>query len=477
MFQENKDFIFKGVFAVARRIFLSGVIISATGVSLFAQTNPTMRQIDSLWRAFYGSPVHQGVVVFNKMAGGTTAAGDTSKDTVCIMRLTSGGGTATVKPLFRFTQCQVSGLDPKQWGVASGYAISKDGSRIAAQNCSGVFVSDSSGAHFKNISTTALGTTDNIALCFDDSTYNGTTIHRVVYAARNWLILRTTISDTNTGVNNDTLWKLSTSDSCYSRLPRNGGYSSVNKFGRYLSMQIGTGADIPMIVDLKTKQHQLPTTCTEDGCAVRLCKDSTGTVCFHQWSHRIPTTLWKWGTPGMSNIGGLPCLVDPVNCLLSNGDPGQGGENWCENDTNYMIQVGDNDVQSSPGCYSKAFIRRGKTTNPPVAMYLGDYFGWPNLWIDPAPSAGVMYNRAETPGSSPRITIRISGNELTLWSPEGRTLDNATLVNLKGMVIARGEKTSSDRQHFTIASLPRGICLLSWRESNVMMARFITITR
>jgi hypothetical protein len=266
MFQENKDFIFKEVFAVAHRIFLSGVIVSATSVSLFAQTNPTLHQIDSLWRAFYGSPVHQGVVVYNKMAGGTTAAGDTSKDTLCIMRLINGGGTATVKQLCRFTQCQVNGINPAQWGVTSGYAISRDGSRIAAQNCSGVFVCDTSGAHFKNISTTGLGSGDNVALCFDDSTYNGTTIPRVVYAARNWLILRTTISDTNTAVKNDTLWKQSASDSCYSRLSRSGGYSSVNKFGHYLSMQITTtsGIDIPMVVDLTTKRHQLPTTCTEE---------------------------------------------------------------------------------------------------------------------------------------------------------------------------------------------------------------------
>jgi hypothetical protein len=45
------------------------------------------------------------------------------------------------------------------------------------------------------------------------------------------------------------------------------------------------------------------------------------------------------------------------------------------------------------------------------------------------------------------------------------------------MVVARGEKTAPDRQHFTVASLPMGIYLLSWHESNAAVARFVTIAR
>ena len=450
-------------------------IVSVTVFPLFAQSNPTLPQIDSLWRALYGSPVKQCVVVYNKMAGGVSE--DTSQDTLSLMRLTSAGGTATVKSLFPFKQCQGFGLNPGQWGVTSGYAISRDGSRIAAQNCSGVIVCDSSGAHKKVISTTSLGSSDNVALCFDDSTYNGITFHRVVYAAVNWLILRTTITDTNTAIKTDTLWKLSVTDSCYDRLSPSGGYSSVNKAGHYLSFQVSWGVDLPVVVDLISNTYQFPTTCMEDGCAVRLCRDTLGTVSFHQWSHYIPTTLWRWGTPSMQSIGSVPCLIDPVNCSPGQGDPGQGGENWCETNTNYMIQVGDNNLFTSPGCYTKAYIRKGKTTNPPQVLYLGDYFGWPNMWIDTSASTGVVDDRVGFSGLSSKVILKISGNEVSLTGTAGGVLENARLINVKGAIVSRAEKVSSNKRRFAIAQLPMGIYVLSWRESNSAQSRAIAITR
>jgi hypothetical protein len=88
----------------------------------------------------------------------------------------------------------------------SGYAISRDGSRIAAQNGVTVIVCDSSGAHRKVISTTRINI-DCIALSFDDTVVNSTTVHRIVFASLPWLILRTTLSDTNTAVHIDTLWQ------------------------------------------------------------------------------------------------------------------------------------------------------------------------------------------------------------------------------------------------------------------------------
>jgi hypothetical protein len=110
-------------------------------------------------------------------------------------------------------------------------------------------------------------------------------------------------------------------------------------------------------------------------------------------------------------------------------------------------------------------------------MYLGDYLAFPALWIDPNPLTGTI-NEGLTPGTSPRVCIiKLMGSELTLRSAEGRTLDNARLINVRGMVVARGEKTAPDMQRFTVASLPMGIYLLAWHESNVAMARFVTIAR
>jgi hypothetical protein len=139
-----------------------------------------------------------------------------------------------------------------------------------------------------------------------------------------------------------------------------------------------------------------------------------------------------------------------------------------------MVQTGDNDTRNSPGCYTKGFIRKGKFTSANM-MYLGDYTAFPALWIDPNVTGTI--NERVTPRPSPRISIKLMGSELTLRSVEGRTLDNARLITIRGMVVARGEKTAPDRQRFMVASLPTGIYLLSWRESNVAMARFITITR
>jgi hypothetical protein len=456
-------------------VFFFCLIVSA---ACSAQTNPTLTQIDSLWRAFYGPQVHQCVVVYNKMTVSTIPKGHVSQDTLCIMRLISGEQTASVKNLIPFSQCP-SPFSGDYWGLTSGYAISRDGSRIAAQNCHGVIVCDSSGSNVKIISTSDINQ-DCISLSFDDTTYNGKTVHRVVYAAMpSWLILRTTLSETNTAVQTDTLWKRTNGGPCDATLYQNHGYTSVNKAGRFLSFNlvVGAGICIPVVVDLTTREYQLPLgNCTTDGCQVRSCNDGLGTVSFHVWSHKIPTTLWRWGTPGAQNVGTVPCPVDPENC--SNGDCGQGGYYWCETDTNYMIQVGDNDAVHSPGCYSKAYIRKGKTENPPQVMYVGDYLGWPAMWIDPQPySAGVINDRPRHSDSSSPISVQMHGSEISLSSPRGAALESARLIDLKGAVVSRGEWISPDSRRFTIGHLSTGIYFLSWRESNTAIARIVTITR
>jgi hypothetical protein len=397
------------------------------------------------------------------------------------MRLVSEKRTAIIKPLFPFVQYPSpfsgGGYD---WGVTSGYAISRDGSRIAAQNGRCVIVCDSSGDHKKVISTTK-SNLDCISLSFDDSTTDGKTIHRVVYAAIPWLILRTTLSDTNTAMKTDTLWTRSESDPCYISRATYTGYTSVNKNGRYLSFNIidNAGVCIPVVADLVSKQSQLPLgNCSIDGCQIRSCWDAKGTVSFHIWSHRIPTTLWRWDTPGNQNVGTVPCPVDPANCGQNAGDPGQGGYYWCETDTNFMIQVGDNDVNSSPGCYSKAYLRKGKTTNPPQVMYLGDYLGWPAMWIDPAEYTTRTIN-GRIPLSNPtmKVALQIRKGLLTLTNANGNAIENAMLINSKGMTVVRGTMKSADTYHFLIGHLPRGIYILCWLESNMLRAQAVTINR
>jgi hypothetical protein len=455
------------------------LIITASFLPLLAQTNPTPHQLDSLWRAFYGPQAHQCVVVYNKMTGSTFTEGHVSNDTLCIMRLLGNDQAATVKNLFPYAQCP-SPFSAAYWGVTSGYAISLDGSRIAAQNCHGVIVCDSSGSRMKVISTSDINE-DCIALSFDDSSYNGSTMHRIVYAAMPFVILRTALSDTNTAIKTDTLWKRTLQDPCYDNTALNFGYTSVNKSGRFLSFNlvVNSGACIPVVVDLATQTYQLPLGgCYTDGCQIRSCWDTLGTVSFHVWGHHIPTTLWKWDTPGGMNAGTVPCPIDPVNCYMNNGDCGQGGYYWCQTDTNYMIQVGDNDVINSPGCYSKAYIRRGKTTDPPQVLYLGDYFGWPAMWIDPQPyPSGVIKNSAPLSGASSRISVLIRGNAVTLSGLSGRALQSARLINARGTVVSRGEMASPDTRRFNTAHMSTGIYFMSWQESNTVKARIVTITR
>lgn len=456
---------------------LRGVCCAAMVISFFTFSfagsypfpNPTMRQIDSAWRALYGSPVHQGIVVYNKMTGGTT--GDASLDTLCIMRLVSSGGTATIKQLMRYVQwAGVAG-----WGVSSAYRISHDGKKIGMQNGTAVSVCDTNGANVRVIATTALGM-DQLSVSWDDSTVGiGTTIRRLVYCfgatAATAVIRRTVINTDNTAGRTDTLWSgaWGRDPSCVSRWQ--GMYTSVNKVGYYMCYDMPTrSVNVPVVVDLRTRTAVSPTNCG-DGCQARLCNDPYGTVSYHESTHLTHATLWRASTGSV--LGHVPC---PGGAQTGCTDCGNNMFYWCDSDTNYMAQCGDNDLGTSLGCYTKAFIRRGKTTSANM-MYLGDYFAFPALWIDPNPLTGTI-DQGVAPNTSLRICIiKLTGSELTLRSADGGALDNARLITIRGTVVARGEKTAANQQRFTIASLPTGIYLLSWRESNVAMAKFITIAR
>jgi hypothetical protein len=421
--------------------------------------NPSLRQIDSLWRALYGSPVHQGIVVYNKMSGGTTT--DKSLDTVCIMRLVSDSNKATIKPLFYYKQAQTYN---NMFGAYSGYRISPDGSKIACFNNSVVQVSDTNGANSKIIKSVNLNT-DMLALSWDDSAG----VRRLVYSIGS-IIVRTVVSENNTGGKSDTLWSHDWGKDPKDPTKTGIAYTSVNKSGHFVSFNMqntSCGVNLPIMVDLSSKTAKNPTGCG-DGCQVRMVMDGTGTMSYHENTHLTATTLWRWPD---TKLGGVPC---PNGQTSNCSDCGDNFFYWCDSDTNFMAQAGDNTVSASPGCYTKSFIRKGKTASSRM-MYLGDYIGYPALWIDPQPftTTGTPARPATNSGKQ-RVLITLAGRELTLT---GAPIDQALLYGLNGAVAARGGKKLDGAVHLSLSSLTPGTYILAWREGISALSRYITLSR
>jgi hypothetical protein len=421
--------------------------------------NPSPHQIDSLWRALYGSPVHQAIVVFNKMSGGTTT--DASKDTVCIMRLVSDSNKASIKPLFYYKQAQTYN---NMFGSYSGYRISPDGAKIACFNNSVVQVADTGGANIKVIKSVNLNT-DMLALSWDDSA--GT--RRLVYSIGS-IIVRTIISENNTGGKTDTLWSYA-----WGKDPAQGNsvaYTSVNKSGHFLSFNMQNTqypVNLPVIADLSTKTAKNPTS-GGDGCQIRMVQDQTGTISYHESTHLTAATLWQWPS---TKLTGIPC---PNGQSSNCSDCGNNFFYWCDSDTNFMAQAGDNSQNigaSSPGCYTKVFIRKGKTSSH--MLYLGDYIGYPALWIDPKPfGATGTLGRMLPSVNDQRVTIALTGGELTL---SGAMIDKTVVYDLNGAVAARGFGSAMGCVHISLSKLHAGAYLLAWREGNSVHCRYITLSR
>jgi hypothetical protein len=463
-------FFFKGVFGLKNSVkktksgnscllknILSGCIVLLSGfipgfAGNYTGANPTLAQIDANWRALYGSPVHEAIVVYNKMGGGNDTATDKSKDSVCIMRFGMQGSTAaTIKNLIKYAQWGGVG----GWGVSSAYRISPDGSKIAMANNSNIQVCDTTGLNVKQIKSVNLQI-DQLALSWDDSA----SIRRIVYSI-GFIIVRTVINSDNSAGKTDTLWNHS-----YGKDPSGGSvYTSVNKVGHYLSFDIPAGANLPCIVDLYTQTLKNPTN-GGDGCQARMLQDALGTFSYHEKTHLKAATVWRWSTNG--TIASIPCPTTS-NC----SDCGNNMFYWCDSDTNFMIQTGDNDASGSPGCYTKAFIRKGKTSAN--VMYLGDYFAFPALWINPVVGTKTIRNRDVK--TEAKVSIKLMGRELTLVSAGNASIDNAVLTNVNGAVVARGGKISTGRELFSVSSLRAGMYLLSWHQGNGTLSRYITITR
>jgi hypothetical protein len=435
-------FVLLSVFALFLPIFAGS----------FNGKNPSLHQIDSLWRAMYGAPVHQAIVVFNKMAGGTDA--DISLDTLCIMRLTSASNTATLKSLFYCKQWTGNSV----WGVASGHRISPDGTKIAILNNTAVMVCDTNGSNVKVINTVNVNI-DQLSSSWDDSAH----VRRLVYSTGP-AIVRTIINENNTPGKTDTLW-----NHAWGLDPpagNNGRYTSANKVGNFISFDIVTWIMLPIVVDLRTKTVKNPTN-GGDGCHVRLLYDGLGTVTYHESTHLTGTTIWRWPS---TKIGSISCPNGQTDKCT---DCGNCAYYWCDTDTNFMIQTGDNEQSVSPGCYSKAFIRKGKAASASI-FYIGDYFGFPALWVDPEPLVSTCTLKNSHPaGGNLRATVTITSHTLRM---SGSNIDNVILHNINGTVMAKIGSGSSC-VNCSLPKLCTGTYLLAWRQGNRKYSQYLTISK
>jgi hypothetical protein len=294
-----------------------------------------------------------------------------------------------------------------------------------------------------------------------------------VYSA-GFLVLRTAVNTDNSKGKTDTLW-----NHAWGKDPSAGNgasvYTSVNKVGHFLSFDMPVNVNIPIVVNLSTQTAQNPSG-GADGCQIRMLQDGLGTVSYHPSTHLTSANVWRWGMGQTVNttLYKIPC---PNGETGANGDCSDCGNNmfyWCDSDTNYMVQCGDNQASVSPGCYTKAFIRKGK--NSTNIKYLGDYIAFPALWINPNAATQTYGNRLTTSPDS-KVTVRLTSTELTLANFGNRPIENAVLTNVSGAIVARGQKVAPDQQRIGLSSTPAGTYVLSWRSSNVTSVRFVTIAR
>jgi hypothetical protein len=108
--------------------------------------------------------------------------------------------------------------------------------------------------------------------------------------------------------------------------------------------------------------------------------------------------------------------------------------------------------------------------------YLGDYFAFPALWINPNVATNTINNRA---GSIPdtRISIKCTAAELTIVDFNGDAIDNAVLAKVNGSVVAKGQNITTGHCRFAVSSLPAGMYVVSWQKAKTASARFIAIAR
>jgi hypothetical protein len=417
-----------------------GCALALLAGATLAAAEPTPEQIASDWAAFSGGL--SGLVVYN------------NNDTLWLLDLQTG----LSKSLKKFAQASFSYSD--DWGQSSGYRISPDGTRIAAQNGSGVFVCDITGQNTKIIWQGAPAG-DQIALCWDGN-------DKVVYS-QGWKIASTQIQGDNSAGATEILW-----DHAQQQLPGEvadiggRGLVSVNKCGDYLSFDIlgSKCANVPILVKLSTMDVVAPIGC-QDGCQVRMLMDSTGTISFHEMTHNVPATMYQWGEGILSQTVSLPSKAM--------GECGVAGFGWTY-DKKFMIQTGDNDLNNSPGCIKTARIR--KAANLDQMMYLGTRYYWPDLWVGPPPSAARFgQGKPASRRTEARILVHQSRGEVIVRSRYGQEINDVQLYNLHGMAVARPERTSVSAYRIEVEGLPSAAYLLSWQQDGRTLCRYVNVRR
>jgi hypothetical protein len=409
--------------------------------SLSYSQDPIPQQIASSWQRFSGGL--EAKVVYNY------------NDTMCLLNLNTG---QSVK-LIRFPQANFS--FSSDWGKSSGYRISPDGKRIAAQNGSGVIVCNIDGTNVKVIwSGAPCG--DQIALCWDGN-------NKIVYSsciANNsaWKISCTEIKDDNSAGTTTILWDRSV-DKLPSGITYSGsGFVSVNKSGDFLSFDIMTGTNIPIIVKVSTKEAKAPIG-TNDGCQVRMIMDSSGTISFHRDTHLAPATLFNW------DKGILPQTVPmPPDSM---GGCGNAGFSWAYN-TDYMIQTGDNDLRGSPGCISKARIRKTKNFNEMI--YIGSKYYWPDLWVSTQQTNINKSSQSNFINKAGDININVLKNKI-LISKNNTINSTPYLTAINGSIVAKAFLGSNGSYEINLKNINNGIYLLCYKSQNNLKSKILTIKR
>jgi hypothetical protein len=422
-----------------RLILLAAAAATLSAPVFAAVADPTPDQIASNWAVMGGGK--DGMVVYN-----------TGKE-MWLMTLKTGA----TKKLMNYPQASFS--FSSAWGQSSGYKISPDGHRIAAQNGTGVMVCNIDGTS-PHVIWSGIPTGDQIALSWDGN-------DKVVYSScqagkKPYTISSTQVKEDNSPGPTDTLWNTA-KDPAPAGASYGGasGLVSVNKNGDYLSFDIMTdGPNIPVIVQVSTKKAHNPTH-GGDGCQIRMWPDGSGTVSYHVDTHLADATVYNYGQD--KTIAKIP---QPTSAM---GACGNGGFNWAF-DTNYLISTGDNDAKKSPGCISTARIRNAKSWDK--YMILGATVYWPDLWVGTATS--VVPGKADLQATW-NGAVRFAGNLLSIKDLGDKEIRNARVMNLKGAIVASGEKISRSELNVNVSSLPVGVYLLSWERDGVTMSRHVNV--
>lgn len=398
---------------------------------------PTPAEIASGWAALGGGK--DGFVVYNH------------NDSVFLLSLKTG----EAKKLITVKQAVLG--TSTSWGKASALRISPDGNRIAAEGGGGLFVFNRDGTNLKQIMPFS-PSGDQISISWDGN-------DKVVYSPSKtktppFVINSTVVNPDNSPGATTVLWSSAIDKEPSGTVAGSQGLVSITKSGDYLSFDIQGDVNVPIIVKLSTKETRNPTN-GGDGCQIRLWPDGSGTASYHIVTHMVAATLYHFAQDKI--IGTVPLPTVPQ------GACGNGGFNWAY-DKDFMIQTGDNDIGTNPGCITSGRIRK---TSWDKSLYLGNKIGWPDMWVGTV-STGLLTPQYETLHST-KSQVWFSNNRLRVKGIDGKIIAGLQLIDLSGSIVAQGENISIDQQDVSIEGLPQGVYVLTWRQSGKAMSRAVNI--